>query len=135
MGFKGSDDVKPLTYDFTPYHGTGEVTIKEPSDKQIAAFYRGYSKHLRLNRDDAVAWDEKMTGAADDAARRAIEDEYAEWQEADVEAKLARRRVLLSDLCSGDPSIEALEQIPGRWLDEFESYVVEELNPKGSKSG
>lgn len=133
MGFDIAD-VAPLDYNFGPY-GDGEThPIKEPTDKQVRRFFKNLVKEERVASEAFAATVEAQEGETDDARRARLEGDIERLEELQVEiSEASRRRVLgyLSDVCSGDPSVEQLEKLPERGQVEFLRYIRTELVPKG----
>lgn len=121
--------VEKLGYDFEMFK-QGKGDIQEPDSDQIADFWADYSEVLAVSRERSAGWaekleDEKLT--AED--REDLEREAAAWRRENAKQMVARRREMLSALCSGDPNVEQLTALPGRVLDAFESYMMDAISP------
>lgn len=164
MGFKVTDYVDPLDFDFRPmfdYHGT----ITEPSDQDISRFLRKWYKLIDEMRQVAVAAvvEAAKQAKSDKEAEEAAQDGVAEstqtveqaieamvaidWKaiedEVDQSPKTVAARHTLTQMCRlvedlGHGSIRAdkLEQIPMRARGVFFGWLIEEMTSQGkSKSG
>ena len=144
MGYDVAD-IKPLEYNFGEY-GDGEThVIKEPTDKMARRFIKRLGREsdqigLEVSRINQAERElgVQQEGESDEDYRARFErehDDIADRQEAIGAA--SRHRVLewLSEVCSGDPTVEQLEKLPERMLvgdKGFLTYIRVELsNPKG----
>ncbi len=142
------DEIDPISYNFHKWledEPDVTVTVKEPTNAQIATYFTRQQRLVRNNiremqkfenRRQAITGEDAdgtlATPITDDqqAQLDALDDEYLDFQEAQTEASIALRCKLLSDLCSGTPSAELLQSLPGRALGDFERYIRSELTPK-----
>ena len=114
-GFSAAS-IAVLSYDFTSFlrddsdteRCTGKAIIPEPTKAKLKAFFDGFQDLTEL--DPLKASDEELQAVADERDERV----YA----------------LLSDVCSGKPSVEDLKQLRPRILAAFTRYVLENLAPK-----
>lgn len=149
MGYTPAEGVPALDYDFNPFVDVKGQT-PEPSDKQMGDYWKGYGRLIRENQRGTEGWLRKLQVAqaaveasesldqkAKDKAQKALDAvgaEYDAWSEQNGDATRSRRKDLLAEVCSGQPSREDLDRLPGRVYDDFESYMQEELTPKGRRS-
>lgn len=161
MGFKVTDWVDPLDYDFNPlfdYKGT----ITEPSDADISKFLRKWYKLIAEMRRVTVvavretatasqAEDEQAEGTADQADGpivtteqaieamvsidwKAVEDEVDQSpQTAAARHTLTQMCRLVEDLAHGSIRADKLEQVPMRARGVFFGWLVGELTEQGKE--
>jgi hypothetical protein len=152
MGFKVTDYVDPLDYDFNPlfdYSGT----ITEPSDDDISKFLRKWYKLVASMRAVTVAAIHSATNEvqaeeqSDDkpviTTDQAIEAMTSiDWKAVDDEtdqspSTLAARHTLtqmcriVEDLAHGSIRADKLEQVPMRARGVFFGWLVGELTETG----
>lgn len=151
MGFKATDYVEPLDYDFRPhfdYYGT----ITEPSDQDISRFLRKwYHVVSEMRRVVAAAVVEANTETESEPTKPEVvltADQAAEamaqidWNAIEDEAdespgtKAARHTLtqmcrLVEDLAHGSIRADKLEQVPMRIRGVFFGWLVGELTDQG----
>jgi acyl-CoA reductase-like NAD-dependent aldehyde dehydrogenase len=138
VGFKATSSVSKMDYNFEP-HVRERGDIPEPSSDQIAAFFDAQESAMREWRDALAELQpegEEKTWTPEQ--RREAERAMADYVREHREERLQRRVEILSAVCSGKPSVTTLTELgstASRVLDAFESYIWEELSPKGSTSG
>lgn len=119
--FNAATTVKPLDYNFlTVEGGKGRGIIPEPTQKQIEDFVAGFQelvKDLRAQTNGEVS------------------EENAE--EAMTHMRDLRRRSteIVSELCSGQPSVEEIESLPPRLQSAFAKWVRQEITDPNVESG
>lgn len=140
MGFNAADAVEPLGWDFTKFGGTAGDT-PEPSIDQIGEFWKGYGAYMRAQRDRIQKYTDRLTEIEkiQDASKRQealaeAEAEYEAMQAGVVEERRKQRAEIFSALCSNQPSYDEIFALPGRILDAYESYLLDEMSPKGSRA-
>ena len=127
-GFDAGSVVEPLSYTFRP-HVEAAGTIREPDDKQIAAFLTGL-KEIGAEFRDKIPEDVDTGNPAEILA--AIEDLDTSVV-LQVNAKLAG---LYADLCSGAPSRSQVLALPPRIRTIFFSWLQQEvLSPEAVPGG
>lgn len=151
MGFKATDYVDPLDFDFRPhfdYYGT----ITEPSDQDISRFLKKWY-HLvgEMRKVVAAAVVEASTEgtaeerkaepifSADEAAEAMTEIDWtAVEKEADESAGTRAARHMLTQMCKlvedlahGSVRAEKLQQVPMRIRGVFFGWLVGELTEQG----
>lgn len=158
MGFKATDYVEPLDYDFRPmhdYHGT----ITEPSDDDIAKFLRKWYRLIAEMRKTVAAGIQQASIEAsqiEDAVGEQNEKEAAplsfseavsamaeiDWAAVESEddtspqTELARKVLqqmcrLVEDLGHGSIRADKLQQVPMRLRGVFFGWLVGELTEQG----
>lgn len=132
-GFSADAVVEPLDYDFRTKdnpdarHGV----IREPDDKQIAAYLAGVKKLVRDFRGQLP--DEMIAGSTDTAAMlSAVED-----LDADVAVKFNGEMAgLFAGLCSGEPSKDDILGLPPRVRAMFFRWLQQEvMAPEAAPGG
>lgn len=159
MGFKATDYVDPLDYDFNPlfdYSGT----ITEPSDADISRFLRKWYRlvgqmrqvtaaavveaateakveEMNAQPDEPVMTTEQAVEAMVSIDWKAIEDEADDSpQTAAARHTLTQMCRLVEDLAHGSIRADKLEQVPMRARGVFFGWLVGELTELGKgKSG
>lgn len=152
MGFKATEFVDPLDYDFRPfydYHGK----MDEPSDDAISKFLRKWWKLVgEMRRVTVLAVQEAAVAAKDEESEEPEEPVTTEqaieamanidWVAVDNEAdqspqtRAARQTLtqmcrLVEDLASGSIRADRLEQVPMRVRGVFFGWLVGELTEQG----
>jgi hypothetical protein len=123
-GFNSGVAVEAMTYDFTA-HGGSSGTIPEPSQGQVETFFeriesvgkliRGLEKDAKkIDDDDDEAIDEFLDNLPRDKIKE-VQDEMSVW---------------ISELCSGNPSTEAVRALPYRVFGAFTAWLSGEVGPK-----
>ena len=133
MGFNVGD-VEALEYNFGEWGDGDTHPIKEPTGKQVRQFYKKLSQETGHAEEALLATIKPLDGETNEQTEkrlRAHQDELADEQ-VRISGE-SRHRVLayLSEVCSGDPSIEQLEKLPERAQTAFLHYIRTELVPKG----
>jgi len=137
--FDAADIAEPLEYSFCMCPKgkckglpTCEIAgvVKEPTDKQIAAFQAAMRKEMLQAAREMVGV-EAQKDVADMSP-----DEFLVVLErtdpAESEATLKRQAKIYSDLCTGKPSLTQLLQVPFRVRIAFFRWLAEEVtNPEG----
>lgn len=129
-GFDAGAAVEKLSYDFTAFGG-GKGDIPEPSPEQVASFWAELIGALtrHAGHKAVVAKD----GESEEARDERLRQEVIEGKHRSIET-IARRRELVSELCSGTPSVDDLCKLPARVLAAFEAYIQEALSPEASST-
>lgn len=118
--FKVVDHVSKLSADFRPI-GAFSGPIPEPSQEALDAFRVGMSQLAAKysfdgDPNDLAAITEYMAGLdVDDLAEQALETAQ-----------------LHADLCSDEPSLDQIVELPPRYRQAFYGYLAGELAPEGS---
>jgi len=112
-GFVLRDSVEELTYDFTPYAGSG--TIPEPSSLQIMAFQKGVAELFEALLPPDTPKDATVQVMAQ------VVTEYLTKDMAEVQDKLL---YVVSAVCSDQPSFDDLNALPFRAQQAFLGWVV-----------
>ena len=132
MGFNIAD-AEPLDYNFGEYGDGDTHPIKEPTDKQVRQFFKRIAQEATRNQEALQETIRRLDGETDDdwTARITRDQEALAEQQVTISAE-SRHRVLeiLSNVCSGDPSVEQLEKLPERGQTRFLRYIRTELVPK-----
>ncbi|HTJ67547.1 MAG TPA: hypothetical protein VL551_08475 [Actinospica sp.] len=129
-GFNAEAVVEPLDYSFRP-HVDKAGTIKEPTDRQIAAYLAGVKKLIKDYRGQLP--DDLIGGSTDMAAvLSAVED-----LDAEVTVRFnADMAGLFADLCSGDPSKDDILALPPRIRAVFARWLQQEvMAPEAAPGG
>ena len=133
MGFNIAD-AEPLDYNFGEYGDGDTHPIKEPTDKQVRKFFKRISQEAGRNQAElqaTVARRPEETDADYETRLTRDQDKLADEQVTLSAASRRRTLEILSEVCSGDPSVEQLEKLPERGQTEFLRYIRTELVPKG----
>jgi hypothetical protein len=117
--FVAGDEIDTLTFDFTRYAKEAKGVIPEPTAEKLRAFQKGLKAVIReslKNTKEPPANETQLESmkriiGADDT------DELAVMVE-------ARTFELISDLCSGTPSVEQLQKIPYRVQQAFVGWLT-----------
>jgi hypothetical protein len=117
--FVAGDEIDTLTFDFTRYAKGAKGVIPEPTTEKLRAFQKGLKAVIReslKNTKEPPANETQLESmkriiGADDT------DELAVMVE-------ARTFELISDLCSGTPSVEQLQKIPYRVQQAFVGWLT-----------
>jgi hypothetical protein len=117
--FVAGDEIDTLTFDFTRYAKEAKGVIPEPTTEKLRAFQKGLKAVIReslKNTKEPPANETQLESmkriiGADDT------DELAVMVE-------ARTFELISDLCSGTPSVEQLQKIPYRVQQAFVGWLT-----------
>lgn len=123
--FDAGKTVEKMTYDFSGFNG-GKGEIPEPSTEQVAEYFAQLIGNLRSNSTRLRAVPEDET---DEQRDERIRTEIIEGQHRSLET-ISRRRELLAELCSGQPSLEELCALPHRVLNAFEAFVLGCISPE-----
>lgn len=110
MGFKASQAVSELSYDFDPWGPSG--VTPEPSTEQVLAMRIALRAMFFLDDPDPLAINKHMAGMS-------LED----FKERDVE--LAE---IYADVCSQQPSTKEILALPHRQQVAYIGYLSGELN-------
>lgn len=160
MGFKATEWVQPLDYDFRPmfdYAGT----ITEPSDAAISKFLRKWYRLIAEMRKVATAAvvEAARTDAAEEAAQKEATDGPEEpvdtetaiaemmaidWNAIEDETNLQPQTIaaretlkqmcrLVEDLAGGSIRADKLQQVPMRLRGVFFGWLVGELTEQGKE--
>lgn len=107
--------VEPLAYDFSKFGG-GAGRIPEPNTDQIVRFWSDYAAHITAISKESL--DDTVEGEPVDNYERSM-------------ANRARLREIVSEVCSGTPSAEDINKLPGRHQGKFITYIQSALTPEG----
>ena len=125
----GENELPELAYNFDKWTGQirGKVLIPEPSEQQVTDFFREWWTLIEKNR----TWDGEKPAEDETPEQRdeRLERDFVAQQNAAL-AVTARRRELLSEVCSGTPSVEELEALPHRVQRAFIGYIMRMLDPQ-----
>lgn len=132
-GFSAESVVEPLDYDFRTKdnpdarHGT----VREPTDKQIAAYLSGVKKLVREFRGKLP--DEMIAGSTDIAAMLSAVEDLDEDLTLRFNDGMAD---LFAGLCSGEPSRDDILGLPPRIRAVFFNWLQREvMSPEAAPGG
>lgn len=136
MGYKASENIDPLDYDFAPFCPEIKGVTPEFEFDSIKAYWNGYQNMLRRHADALNEWMNRRQALGDTPDKDALdsfEADYEKWQDETADNRIETRRRLLAMLCSDQPSYEELCKLPGRVFDDFEREMQAALTPKDSR--
>lgn len=123
MKFNAQTALEPLEYDMKPYHDA-RGTVPEPTDEQVAEFYAKLGKQLEIALGAERVADVDMTDPM------AVGELFMSL-DADDNRKLYDALLELhADVCSGEPSKEAIAALPFRLRRAFYGAVQGWLRPE-----
>lgn len=132
-GFSAESVVEPLDYDFRTKDDPDAVhgTVKEPTDKQIAAYLSGVKRLVKEFRGKLP--DEMIAGSTDIAAMLSAVEDLDE----DLTLKFNDGMAdLFAGLCSGEPSKADILGLPPRIRAVFFNWLQREvMSPEAAPGG
>lgn len=155
--FNAATAVESLDWDFTAFGG-GEGVVPEPSTKRINTFFaeiralakdarelRGQAEGLSQVEESDDLTDEQMDevlGSMDEATAKAVDFQQrsveaiaalcgADWVESGDYHEDGTPKLVLK---GGSPSLDQLETLPYRVLQEFTRWITDEIRPKTSRN-
>jgi hypothetical protein len=132
-GFNAESVVEPLDYDFRTKASPDAIhgVVKEPTDKQIAAYLSGIKKLVKEFRGQLP--DEMIAGSTDVAAMLSAVEDLDE----DLTVKFNEEMAgIVAGLCSGEPSKEDILGLPPRVRTMFFNWLQQEvMAPEAAPGG
>lgn len=127
MGFKATEAVEALTYDFSPHGPTGEIA--EPSSAQIEAYRTAYFDVLKKSAE--------LAGEAEKADADETKTLSQRLADVDLDALMEKNREAEQIIISATAALTGLDEVmlgnlPGRIKSAFLGWVVGVfLSPEG----
>ena len=132
----GDSSVDEIAYNFDKWLPDelkgGRVVVPEPSTERVIAFWRewqaAFTHARRASEKVTEEYPERDDETPDERDDRIMAREAAGQE---VAARLiADRTQVLSDVCSGTPSVETLNALPHRIRRAFEGYIAGKIGPE-----
>jgi len=129
-GFNAATVVEALDWTFEPFVPGAKGVIAEPNDDQITAYLTGMKALMAEVGDEVPALPD---GSSDPADLIAALDDLDPASMQKLNGKMA---VLYAELCSGNPSREAILGLPPRRRTMFYGWLQQEvMSPEAAPGG
>ena len=122
MGFKASEVVEPLDYDFEKYGPSG--VTPEPSSDQIDEFRKRISELLGQMLDEAKERGQHEIPTGPLAQIQLVSDLLADGSNRPLERKLFE---VVAAVCSDEPTVDQIDALPYRLKHAFVAHMSDKF--------